>query len=67
VNGGTTTATYSDVQGGYTGTGNIDAADGDAAPELDIEGNPRVDDTATANTGVGTPSYADMGAYEYQP
>jgi hypothetical protein len=81
---------YSNVEGGYTGTGNIDAdplfvdapggdlhlssgspcidaADGDLAPEFDIEGNERVDDPLTANTGVGTPDYVDIGAHEYQP
>jgi predicted outer membrane repeat protein len=45
----------------------IDAANGDEAPEYDMEGNPRCDDTDTPNTGVGSPGYADMGAYEYQP
>ncbi|UCD85242.1 MAG: hypothetical protein JSU92_03350 [Deltaproteobacteria bacterium] len=45
----------------------IDAADGDAAPVYDMEGNPRVDDPGTPNTGIGTPPYTDMGAYEYQP
>ncbi len=45
----------------------IDAADGSAVPALDIEGNSRVDDPATTDTGAGTPSWADMGAYEYQP
>ena len=82
--------TYSDVEGGYAGTGNIDvdplfvntagadfrlsagspcidAADGDAALSVDLDGNLRVDDPATTNSGVGTPPYADMGAYEYQP
>ena len=49
-----------------TATGNIDAAEGDAAPEFDKDGNGRFDDSATTNTGVGTPDYADMGAYEYQ-
>jgi len=44
----------------------IDAADGDEAPELDIEGNPRIDDPDTENTGAGPP-WADMGAFEYQP
>jgi hypothetical protein len=44
----------------------IDAADGDAAPTCDIEGNLRVDDPATTNTGIGTPDYVDIGAYEYQ-
>ena len=45
----------------------IDAADGDAAPSADIVGNPRVDDTSVLDTGTGTPSYADMGAYEFLP
>jgi predicted outer membrane repeat protein len=44
----------------------IDAADGTSAPEFDLDGNPRVDDTSTANTGIGPP-WADMGTYEYQP
>jgi hypothetical protein len=82
--------TYSVVEGGYLGIGNIDAdplfvdpeggdfhlqsgspcidaADGDAATDLDFEGSPRVDDPATVDTGVGAITYADMGAYEYQP
>ncbi len=42
----------------------IDAADGDAAPALDIEGNSRWDDPSATDTGTGTPSYTDMGAYE---
>jgi hypothetical protein len=83
-----TSVTYSDVQGGYTGVGNInvdpafvsgtdlhltagspciDAADGDVAPELDIEGNPRVDVGTVTDTGTGDPTYVDMGAYEFQP
>jgi len=44
----------------------IDAADGTAAPELDADGNARVDDPDTTNTGLGPP-WADMGAYELQP
>jgi hypothetical protein len=45
----------------------IDAADGDTALALDLEGNSRVDDPGTTNTGVGAITYADIGAYEYQP
>jgi len=82
------TVTYSDVEGGYAGDGNIDAdplflgapddlhlgygspcidaANGPVAPELDLDGNPRVDDPDSPNTGEGPP-WADMGAYEYQP
>ncbi len=50
-----------------TGSRCIDAADGDAAPALDLDGNPRSDDPATLDTGVGGIPYTDMGAYEYQP
>ena len=95
------TVTYSDIEGGYTGTGNInsdpllvntsnpagadgvlgtaddglmllpgspciDAADGDAAPDTDILGNAWYDDLDTADSGVGTPTYVDIGAYEFQ-
>lgn len=42
----------------------IDAASGDYATSVDILGNPRVDDPAVDNTGVGTPAYVDMGAFE---
>ena len=45
----------------------IDTGTSEEAPESDIEGNSRVDDPATPNSGVGTPDYVDMGAYEYQP
>ena len=44
----------------------IDAADGNAAPATDMDGNPRDDDPDTPNTGVGTCKCADMGAYEFQ-
>ena len=47
-------------------SGCIDAADGDAAPTADIDGNSRYDDSSTSNTGVGDPNYVDIGAYEYQ-
>lgn len=86
----TPTVTYSDVQGGHVGAGNInanpmfvdlaggnlelqqsslciDAANGDVAPTADIAGIPRHDDSGTTNTGVGSPPYVDMGAYEYHP
>lgn len=45
----------------------IDSADGDAAPEFDIDKNPRVDDPATENSGIGIPNYVDIGPYEFQP
>jgi parallel beta-helix repeat protein len=47
----------------------IDSANSAAPsqPATDIEGNPRVDDPATPNIGVGPRSYDDRGAYEYQP
>ena len=36
-------------------------------PASDVEGTPRVDDPATANTGTGSRTYDDRGAYEFQP
>ena len=47
----------------------IDSANSDAPNEttLDIEGNARVDDPSTADSGVGTRTYDDRGAYEFQP
>ncbi len=35
-------------------------------PSFDIEGNSRLDDPLTPDTGTGAVSYADRGAYEYQ-
>ena len=49
------------------GSPSIDAADGDVAPTLDMDGNARVDDTNVGDTGTGNPPYADHGAFEYQP
>ncbi len=49
-----------------SGSGCIDAADGDVDPSTDILGNGRYDDTSTTDTGSGTPTYVDIGAYEYQ-
>ena len=42
----------------------IDSADGDSAPETDITGRARWDHPEVPNTGIGSPPYADMGAYE---
>ncbi|MDX6253804.1 MAG: hypothetical protein QOJ11_138 [Frankiales bacterium] len=52
-----------------TGSPAIDAADSAASGELtaDVAGGSRVDDPATADTGVGPRTYDDRGAYEYQP
>jgi parallel beta-helix repeat protein len=36
-------------------------------PSVDIEGNSRVDDPATPNTGTGKRKYDDRGAFEFQP
>ena len=86
---GTPNVTYSDIQGGFAGPGNInadpqfidaaggdyhlqntspciDAANGTAATLSDFDGNGRVDVIAITNTGIGTPAYTDMGAYENQ-
>ena len=47
----------------------IDSANSNAQnePTLDIAGNPRVDDPKIPNTGAGTRTYDDRGAFEYQP
>jgi parallel beta-helix repeat protein len=45
----------------------IDSADSGATgqPSLDVDGNARVDDPATPNTGTGPRLYDDRGAYEF--
>ena len=43
----------------------IDAANGDKAPSHDKTGFPRSDDPSTENTGAGEPTFADMGALEF--
>jgi PKD repeat protein len=50
-----------------TGSPAIDSADSGATaqPSVDVEGNARVDDPATPNTGVGPRTYDDRGAYEF--
>jgi hypothetical protein len=47
----------------------IDSADSGASGETttDLEGNGRVDDPGTANSGIGPRGYDDRGAYEFQP
>jgi len=47
----------------------IDNAETDVPfwPATDASGMARADDPQTANTGVGPTSFADRGAYEYQP
>jgi hypothetical protein len=45
----------------------IDASDGNAAPGTDIKGHPRYDDLDVPDTGVGIPTYVDIGAHERQP
>ena len=47
----------------------VDSANSDATgvQSTDIEGNARLDDPATTNTGAGTFDYYDRGAYELQP
>ena len=45
----------------------IDAGHGDWAPVIDFEGFSQADDPNTPDTGTGTPTYTDLGAYEYQP
>jgi predicted outer membrane repeat protein len=61
---------FVDTEGGQfgllAGSPAIDSADGNSAPDNDIEGSSRYDDLDTADTGSGLPAYADMGAFEYQ-
>jgi parallel beta-helix repeat protein len=47
----------------------IDSADSGAPGETtaDADGNPRVDDPLSPNTGAGPRPYDDRGAYEFQP
>jgi parallel beta-helix repeat protein len=47
----------------------IDSADSGAPsqPSTDAAGNPRVDDPATPDSGVGPRTYDDRGAFEFQP
>jgi parallel beta-helix repeat protein len=47
----------------------IDSANAGASgqPATDADGNPRVDDLSVPNTGAGSRTYDDRGAYEFQP
>ena len=47
----------------------IDSANSSASNEssTDLDGHARVDDPATTDTGAGTRTYDDRGAYEYVP
>ena len=47
----------------------IDSANSSAPgqPGADAEGNPRVDDPGTPDTGMGVRTFDDRGAYEHQP
>jgi parallel beta-helix repeat protein len=53
----------------FPGSPAIDSADSAVPhwPETDAAGQARLDDPATANTGVGPVLYADRGALEYYP
>ncbi|MCB2180395.1 MAG: right-handed parallel beta-helix repeat-containing protein [Desulfobulbaceae bacterium] len=44
----------------------IDAGFGSTAPSLDMGGNGRFDDPNTMDSGSGSYSHCDMGAFEYQ-
>ncbi|EWT01751.1 hypothetical protein N865_07635 [Intrasporangium oryzae NRRL B-24470] len=52
-----------------SGSPAIDSANSSAPGQsaTDAASHPRVDDPATANSGLGVRSYDDRGAYEYQP
>ena len=47
----------------------IDSANSGASNQqaTDIEGKPRIDDPATTDSGAGSRTYDDRGAYEFQP
>jgi parallel beta-helix repeat protein len=49
------------------GSPGIDSANSGASghPAADADGNPRLDDPVTANTGAGPRTYDDRGAYEF--
>jgi hypothetical protein len=51
------------------GSSAIDSANSGVSGQgrTDADGNRRVDDPATANTGDGPRPYDDRGAYEFQP
>jgi len=44
----------------------IDAADGNLDPATDLEGSARYNDANVPNTGIGSPTHVDMGAFERQ-
>jgi parallel beta-helix repeat protein len=52
-----------------SGSPAIDSANSSASgePATDLDGNARLDDPNTPNTGGGTYTYYDRGAYEFQP
>ena len=52
-----------------SGSPAIDSANSNAPsePSLDLDGNARVDDPFTLDSGTGTRTYDDRGAYEFQP
>jgi hypothetical protein len=43
----------------------IDSADGETGPAQDADGNARLDDLATTNTGNGVFRFYEMGAFEF--
>jgi hypothetical protein len=45
----------------------IDAGTSDGAPETDLDGRSRYDNSTTPNAGMGAAKYYDIGAYEYYP
>ncbi|MCP4679601.1 MAG: hypothetical protein GY854_29735 [Deltaproteobacteria bacterium] len=58
------------ASGDYTlsvGSPCIDSGNGDVAPSTDMLNQTRIDDPSTPDTGVGTPTYVDLGAYEFHP
>jgi len=63
---GTSDDDYGDLRA-LPGSPCIDAGLGDGGvtvPVTDMVGNPRLDDPGVLDTGAGSPTYVDMGAYE---
>ena len=48
------------------GAPQIDAGDANTAQLYDLDFAPVLDDSGTPNSGLGTPTFVDIGPYEYQ-
>src|SRR3954453_7851202 len=55
------------IDAGNAGALSAGAGAPGASLATDADGNPRRDDPATPDTGAGSPTYYDRGAFEFQP